>query len=393
MGKRKKKKKSAGAVFLRGFGTSVLVICLLFLAGFASYKVSLFYFNEKGVSRDSKASDMIQELYGSVEVEDVSKNLIYSVDQESGKIKSIVLEIFNTNTKNMDYITIPVKTEFTISNELYQKLAATGCEAPQIIKLSSIYKYFSEDTLYEYGELIINDLLGIDISYYTVVEPAVFKKMFKKTEYQTAVQSADTARVQTVQMWSLSESYKNEIKAIEKEEKAVKDYIERAYESCTSNLPASSKKQYAQDYLKWNVDYTYYYVLPGIVEDTSYHALGEEAKALLSQLLTNAAYTQPQNIENIRTTQSKDCIIQILNASQINGLAAEYKETLEEQGYTVDSVGNYTGQVQTASSILVREEGTGADLLFYLKDAVVTVSETLPDGIDIQIILGTDASQ
>ncbi|MFW5630134.1 MAG: hypothetical protein ACOCNB_05030, partial [Acetivibrio ethanolgignens] len=81
---KKKKKKSAGKVFLIGFGKSLLIIGLLFLTGFASYKVSLFYFNEKGVAWDSKASLVIRELYGSVEVEDISKNLIYSVDKDSG---------------------------------------------------------------------------------------------------------------------------------------------------------------------------------------------------------------------------------------------------------------------------------------------------------------------
>lgn len=393
MSKKKKKKRSTGAIFLRGFGKSLLVICLLFFTGFASYKAALFYFNERGISKGGKVSAMIQELYGDVAVEDISKNLIYSVDSKSGKIKGLVLEIFNTNTGNMDYITIPANTEVTISNELYQKLAKAGCEAPQIIKLSAIHKYFSEDTMYEYGELILNDLLGIDISYYTVVEPEVFKRIFEKTEIKEAAETESGAVIQTLKLWTMKESYKDELKAIEKEEKAVKDYIESAYESCSSNLPVRSKKKYAVDYLKWNIDYTYVHIIPGVTEGKVYTALPDRAKALLEQVLGNTAYTGPQALsENVSSADSKEAAIEILNGSQIDGLAARYQASLEEQGYRVASIGNYMGQLKTQSSILVREEGLGADLLLFIEGAELTVSDTLPEGIDIQVILGTDAA-
>lgn len=390
---KKKKKKNVGKIFLAGFLKSLLVIALLFLTGFVSYKVSLFYFNEKGVEGDSKASMVIRELYGSVEVEDISKNLIYSVDKDTGKIKGLVLEVFNTNTGNMDYITIPAATEITISNELYGKLAKAGCEAPQIIKMSAIHKYFSEDTMYEYGELIINDLLGIDISYYTVMEPQEFKKIFEQTEYTEAVQAEGTARVQTAGLWILKDRWIGQWKAVEKEEKAVRDYIEAVSESWESNLSLRSRKKYAADYLKWEIDHTHFYILPGIKEEKKYVALPEKAKALLEQIMENGAYTGPQEKQTVGLAgeDSKNCTIQILNGSQINGLAAKYKEKLEFLGYSVESVGNYTGPLQTQSRILVREEASGADLLLYLENAELTASAALPEGIDIQIILGTDA--
>lgn len=394
MSKKRKKKRNAMAVFFRGFGMSLLLIAMLLLTGFVSYKVSLFYFNERGVSKNSKASAVIQELYGSVAVEDISKNLIYSVDKKSGKVKGLVLEIFNTNTNNMDYITIPANTEITISNELYQKLAKAGCEAPQIIKVSAISKYFSKDTMYEYGELIINDLLGIDISYYTVVEPKTFKRMFEKTQRRETVQEEENAKVQTVNLWTLTEAYMSELRAVEKEEKAVKEYIEKAYESCTSNLSVRSKKEYAEDYLRWDIEHTHFHMIPGVVEEDCYRALPEESKALLEQILGNDSYTVPQDITVSGTeADSREYAIEILNASQVNGLAAKYKEVLEEQGYRVNSIGNYTGQVQEQSSILVRNEGTGADLLLYLEGGSLSVSDSLPEGIDIQIILGTDANK
>lgn len=397
MRKKRKKKRSAVAVFFRGFVKSLLLIGALVLVGFASYKVSLFYFNERGVSTNSKASKMIQELYGNVAVEDISKNLIYNVDKKSGKVKGLLLEIFNTNTSNMDYITIPVNTEITISNELYQKLAKAGCEAPQIIKISAIHKYFSEDTMYEYGELIINDFLGIDISYYTAVEPKAFEKMFKKTKYQEAVPGAEDAKKQTVKVWTLTEDYRAELAALGTDVKLIEEHIDKAYKHCTSNLPARSKKKYIEDYLKWNADNTYFHIIPGLVEEDCYAPLPEEARTLLEQILGNEAYVGAQErtpeSTNESVADSKEYAIQILNGSQVNGLAAKYKTKLEAEGYHVASIGNYKGQAQTESSILVKEEEMGADLLLYIEGGSLSVSEALPEGIDIQIILGSDANQ
>lgn len=394
MSKKRRKKRKAGVVFLQGFGTTLLVVALLFLTGFASYKVSLFYFNKKGAPGGNRVSAVMKELYGGAEVQDISKNLIYGVDKESGRVRGLVLEIFHTGTGNMDYITIPVNTEITVSNELYQKLIKSGCEAPQIVKLSAIHKYYSGEDMYEYGELLLNDLLGIDIGYYTVEDIDTFKKKFERIDCQTTVQGEEAARLQTVKLWVLKEGFKAELNAVEKKEKAVKEYIEASYKDCTSNLSLRSKKSYAGDYLKWNPDYTHYYVIPGVAEEKYYEPLPEEGKALLEQILGNSTYIEQQQLETAGTeADSRAYRIQILNASQINGLAAKYQRTLEAQGYTVDSVGNYTGQMQTASRILVRNEGTGADLLLYLENAQLSGSAVLPEGIDIQIILGTDADK
>lgn len=394
MGKTRKKKRNAAGVFMQGFLKSVLVIGLLFLTGFASYKVSLFYFNERGVSEGGRAAEVIKELYGTAEVEEISKNLIYSIDEESGKVKSMVLEIFNTKTGNMDYITLPTSTEITISNELYQKLVKGGCEAPQIIRLSRMNKYFSEDTLYEYGELILNDLLGIDISYYTVLEHGSFRRMFEKSERKETVQTEETAVIQTMPVWMLSEKYKSQLEEAKQDEKTMKDYIETSCEDVVSNLPVRSRKKYAEDYLKWETEKTHYHVLPCVAGENKYQVMPEEAKALTAQILGNPPYTEKQDNTAVNTTvDSRECSIQILNASQINGLAAEYQTLLTEQGYTVDSIGNYMGQMQEVTSILVRSTETGADLLGFFEGSTLTVSEALPEGIDIQIILGTDADK
>ena len=51
-------------------------------------------------------------------------------------------------------------------------------------------------------------------------------------------------------------------------------------------------------------------------------------------------------------------------------------------------IGNYTDEILTDTRILVREDETGYDLLSYFQNASIETAE-LPEGIDIEIILGT----
>jgi hypothetical protein len=75
-----------------------------------------------------------------------------------------LLEVFNSNGRKLGYISIPLDTKLTMSETLYRKLVVIKPEIPQIIKLSSVTKYLEEKTVFEYGVLMMEDLLGTDIS-------------------------------------------------------------------------------------------------------------------------------------------------------------------------------------------------------------------------------------
>ena len=82
-------------------------------------------------------------------------------------------------------------------------------------------------------------------------------------------------------------------------------------------------------------------------------------------------------------------MIEILNSTGINGLASSFQEKLVEQGMNVIRIGNYGDSTLEHTKIIVKEEGTGEDLLPYFEDATIEVG-TLENGIDIRIILGTN---
>lgn len=391
-GKKRKKKKNAGKIFLQGFLKSFLILLALLATGFIGYKGTNFYYSKFGGPGDDKAAQIIKELYGEVEVVDIAINLIYCVDGDN-QINAMVLEIFNTNTSNMDYVTIPLKSQFTISNELYQKLCASGCDAPQIMKLSKMDEYFSDETLYEYGVILLEDLLDIDINYYTAVAKDTFKQMFKKKAPPLSYNEEGIVISSDVQ-WNLKQSYLKEIGALT-DESELEDYIREKLKKCKSNLNTKSKLEYGEKYRKVNPSLIYTHSIYGVLENNSFDIDVERTNLLFQQLLSNSSYTMEQKDTNGGTKAveriSLGAAIEILNGSGITGLAAKYQTSLLEDGYTVSQIGNYTSQTEQATRILVKEEGLGADLLEYFEGASIEVSQ-LPDGVDIEIILGSDAN-
>lgn len=390
--KKRKKKKNAGKIFLQGFLKSFLILLALLGTGFIGYKGTNFYYSKFGGPGDDKAAQIIKELYGEVEVVDIAINLIYCVDGDN-QINAMVLEIFNTNTSNMDYVTIPLKSQFTISNELYQKLCASGCDAPQIMKLSKMDEYFSDETLYEYGVILLEDLLDIDINYYTAVAKDTFKQMFKKKAPPLSYNEEGIVISSDVQ-WNLKQSYLKEIGALT-DESELEDYIREKLKKCKSNLNTKSKLEYGEKYRKVNPSLIYTHSIYGVLENNSFDIDVERTNLLFQQLLSNSSYTMEQKDTNggTKTVEriSLGAAIEILNGSGITGLAAKYQTSLLEDGYTVSQIGNYTSQTEQATRILVKEEGLGADLLEYFEGASIEVSQ-LPDGVDIEIILGSDAN-
>lgn len=376
------KEKSHKNVFFRRFIRSLLFVIFLFLVGLLSYSITRFYYKITDAEKNTKSDSIIKEIISNTEVEDVSKNLIYSIDEETGKISRLVLEIFNTNTGNLDYITIPIKTEFTISNELYQKLYANNHDIPQIVMVKHLHKYFDSDTLCAYGVLLVEDFLDIDISYYTALPSSKYKKMFT-----TIMNEQQSLKVQ-----AFSEGLKEELESIDTKDK-LKEYITSIYGQVHSNLTLNNKLKYLDAYYDLDPNHIYYYSLYGEMLEANFTVDVMKSNALIQDILGNDTYEVSQTNRTDGNTgeykSSKGLNIQILNASKIPGLAAKFQEKLTLSGFQVMGIGNYEDEILTNTQIIVKDETIGSDLIENFNNPDVIVGE-LPEGVDIQIVLGTN---
>lgn len=362
--------KLAMRTFLKTMG----IIVLLIAVGVGSYFLTMLYFQT--TERDERSTKYKHVMDISVGSE--SSNLIYSVDAETKKVKTIVLELFDKETGNLDYITIPAKTQIPLSQNKYNEYLEISEQIPQIVTLQDINQYFSGDVAYEYGILLLQEELNVDIGYFTAMDSKEFGKRFdhKDGAYKPSQEYLETVG-------------KN------KDESSMKDFMEKEWESVICNITLAQKQQYAAAFL--NVKPEYIYAHRAYAEEVKGGATldAKKTKSMIDNIWDSKARTDKQ--KKVDGTAAKTGIekiksksIQITNGSKINGLAASFQEKLKQDGLYVMGVGDFSGDVQKQTVIYTRKKKWGNYLKSYFANPVVKQAPALTNGADIEIVLGTD---
>lgn len=408
------KKNNVVKVFFISLLKSILFIIILLVVGFASYKISYTILSDNGGNIGTKRGD-IADIIEDAQTDEISRNLIYVCNGD--RITNLMVEICNTKTNNMDYITIPVGTEYTIPTTMYQKLCTVNEEIPQIIRIGKIKTYFANnEDAFGYGELIIEKMLGIKISYYTVLDQETYNSHYTRkrvrvrfkqdVDQETAAPGPDgtvpqTQTVRVPQNISVaSNTYINQLKDINGDQEKIAEYIKDQYERVESNLTVYNKIGYIECYEKMNSSYFHYWGIPGTYNGKIFTIDTKAAKSFLNKLANNTtSYTEPQEStavtassnnkpKNKKTKSSKGLSIIVLNGSRINGLASATKTELDSAGFSVKQIGDYTDETLTHTRIIVKEKGIGNDLAEYFMEPEIVVGD-VQEGFDIEIILGT----
>ncbi len=391
------KKKSIAKVFILSLLKSILGIAIIIAVGFASYKISYMVLSNNSENVGTSSNE-IKDIVEEAQTDEISKNLIYV--SNDNKISHLMLEICNTKTNNMDYITIPVGTDYTIPTEMYQKLSIVNQEIPQIIRIGRLKQYFQNDEdAYGYGELIIEKMLGVKISYYTVLDQETYLNHYSRRNTEVkfkplslAESSSEKSVTVTEKINVASRSYVNQLKDIKGDQNKIAEFIKDQYERVDSNLTVYNKIGYVESYEKMDPDLIHYWGIPGKYSDKIFAVDTKASKSFINNLVNNTTtYTQAQvfnKVAKTSTKSSKGKNIIVLNGSQIGGLATAAKTTLTNAGYKVKKIGDYTAATLTQTKIIVKEDGVGKDLVKYFSNPVVETG-TVDTGYDIKIIIGT----
>lgn len=391
------KKKSIAKVFILSLLKSILGIAIIIAVGFASYKISYMVLSNNSENVGTSSNE-IKDIVEKAQTDEISKNLIYV--SNDNKISHLMLEICNTKTNNMDYITIPVGTDYTIPTEMYQKLSTVNQEIPQIIRIGRLKQYFQNDEdAYGYGELIIEKILGVKISYYTVLDQETYLNHYSRRNIEVkfkplslAESSSEKSVTVTEKINVASRSYVNQLKDIKGNQNEIAEFIKDQYERVDSNLTVYNKIGYVESYEKMDPDLIHYWGIPGKYSDKIFAVDTKASKSFINNLVNNTTtYTQAQvfnKVAKTSTKSSKGKSIIVLNGSQIGGLATAAKTTLINAGYKVKKIGDYTAATLTQTKIIVKEDGVGKDLVKYFSNPVIETG-TVDTGYDIKIIIGT----
>lgn len=408
-------KKNAVKFFFKSLLKSILVIMSILAVGFISYKVSYEYLSRQLEEGKLDVQEKkLESILDQAKTDEISKNLIYVINDKQ-KITHMMLEICNTNTNNMDYITIPVNTDYTIPAKMYQKLCVVDEEIPQIVRLSMLRKYFADmkdSEAYGYAELIMEKLLKTDISYFTVITEDIYELHYQEQKMTTQYTKVQDSSVQTaspdgsskpqnysasvtMKVTVLSDSFTNQLNDLAGDESKIMAYIKDQYgqDGVQSNLTVYNKIGYIEAYMKMDSSLYHYWGLPGEYNGKLFRADTLSASKFIKKLESvTETYTEPQSEEKAvpvkKQVSSVGKKIIILNGSKIAGLAALKQKELVDAGFTVPKVGDYTQEVLTRTRIIVSKKKMGADLTAYFKNPELVVGET-QNGYDIEIILGT----
>lgn len=241
-------RKSAGKIFAKGFLKSILFFILFAAITLGSYRLVMYLYG----ASDSDIIEVIPSVNKQItiteaSIDDVSKHLIYCVDEETGDITKLVLEIFDCENVMLYYITIPIKSQLTLSDSLHRELVLIKPSIPGFLKLSAVTSYLPKETVYDYGVLMIEELLNIQISYYTVVPQSIYNTVFD-TEITKPKANPLLSSENSFPREVFSDGFLEHLQTINTETQ-LRKYIEELYSKITSNLPFKDKLNYMESYL------------------------------------------------------------------------------------------------------------------------------------------------
>lgn len=380
------KKQSVGGIVARTFLKSIGIILLFLVVGVLSYYLTMLYYNQ--TEREERSTQYTHVI--SVNTGNESSNLIYSYDKKTQKVDAMVLELFDKTTKNLHYVTIPANTQITISAATYAEILKINQSIPQVVTMSDIPRYFKGDVAYEYGILILQEELPADIGYFTMLPSDKFSQYFEKlnrkqTTYYPSKVLLDSAAKCT-------------------DADDMEDFIEEKWDDLVSDITLGQKQSYAEALAAVNRDFIRGYCAYGSTSGKVFILSTRKNRKLINSIWEAESYTSAQagigvssddNAPAVSKTDSNSVLIngrsiQVTNGSGINGLAAAYQQKLEADGYQVAGVGNYVGGIQTTTTIFARKKKWAKALSGYFKNPVIQQGDNLTNGVDIEIVLGTE---
>ena len=171
-----------------------------------------------------------------------------------------------------------------ISKDLLKKLKGYGYNVSGTVPVRKFVSIFGEQNSYQFGQLILEDALGIKISYYTVFKMNILAKYFVEGTKEFYVPSISLVKKQKYSVYELSESYKTKCDQVEYD---IPKLMELGYEDLKSNFTLANKKSYVPFYEKSDIEKVYTWHIIGTKEYNQFIVDKDKTKKLFKYILDN----------------------------------------------------------------------------------------------------------
>ncbi|MGE4213719.1 MAG: LCP family protein [Anaerotignaceae bacterium] len=187
----KKKKGSAGSRLTKRFVVIVVTTVLLYSV-FAVAGVVIY-----GVTRDAEKVTTVAEISGTEKttesaqtqtdddeaVNKITNVAIFGVDKDGTRTDVIFVVSFNSETKQINLLSIPRDTKVKMTDEMIASLEERNRSGfipyrdgqEGVCKINEIHAYAGEGYRNEFSMMMIEDLLGIKLDYYVKFTTETFK--------------------------------------------------------------------------------------------------------------------------------------------------------------------------------------------------------------------------
>jgi len=350
--------------------------------------------------------------------------LIAGTDDDGTRTDVMILGCFNPETTGIDLISLPRDTKVTMPKDRIDILKEKGKVVPSdgIMKLTEVHHYAGKELGMDYLKAQIYDLLGVKPEFYVKIDLDAFEYLVdeiggvefdvpQRMYYHDPIQNLHIdlyPGVQTLDGKSAEglvryRSYpQGDIKRMEVQQAFIKAFVKKALtkENLLNNAASavSAALKYVETdfnmtklpgYLKYVTGFktenisTYTLPMTGTVyiNSKSYVVLDEPK----SKELVQSLFYDSDPVEEEPATEKR---IQVLNGGNSAGLAKKGKEVLEENGFAVEAVGDYSGTREDNPRIFVNSRSLGKDIQKILPESVVIFDPNLDKNYDIIVVIG-----
>ncbi|GKX30437.1 transcriptional regulator [Vallitalea longa] len=434
--------------FLKVFLISVVIFSLI--AGIATGGYILLN-KDKHKSQDptKTPSASTGDESGSTKDTEKEKNLttfaVFGVDKDGYRTDVTMVMTFNHITKQINIVSIPRDTYVELPTNIYNELHAKRKDTPKKLKINEVPAYAPRDERNQYSIRMLEYMFDIKVDYYFNMNLKIFKDIvdiigpikfnvprdmvysapdqnfsinLKKGEQELyGAQAEQLIRYRKGNAPGVG--YANgDIGRIDVQHEFMKAFVnqllteENKYKIMTIGSTVITKTstnfdalleyyQYINDINVDNIEFRTLPQDPNKPNGNFYYCDQEASKKLFEEISqvndtndnennTDGKDSSPEP-EDSKIISSIGLNIEILNGSKQGGLAKRTKERLEKDGFTVSNIGNYDPGILEKTKIIIPNEGMGEDLSQYFKDPAIELSEkSLPEGVDIRIIIGTN---
>lgn len=352
---------------------------------------------------------------------------VFGVDEDGYRTDIIFVLNFNSETGRTRIISVPRDTRVEWSDDMRERMDALKGYSVAVSKLNEMTSYVGLDNIGQFTIPEMEDLLGIQIDNYVVVTIDAFRQIVDDiggvevdvpvlngnglqyddnaqnlhihlspglqvlngeqaeglVRFRKGYAEGDVGRIKTQQLF-----FEAFVKKVTSPQIITKlpSIATTVAQKVITDVSMPEMLSYIPYVKSVNPSDLKCSIIPGEAEYQGGKSYFIPDEAAMPMFIEEALHGNEPSEEVVI---DKTVSIQILNATGVNGLAGKAKEMLEQNGYTVSNIGNYTEGILDQTMIRAKEVTKGEQFKAYYSQAVVEQSTT--QTYDIEIVLGNDS--